>query len=210
LILNSKTWKMASVGKESSNAKDPENRYLHRQNLRRVDAEVLRDSLLATSSRLDRTMLGECVLTFISPNATSIRPEMIPPSGPENGQYRRSIYILVRRKHFDPLLQAFDLPDPSNSTGRRSESMVAPQALAMMNNQFITELATDLGEEVSRWSGTVSDKLDRLFIQLLGRRSSESERKLLLPLCPGDQSSSEAWSDVIHVLWNSVDFQFVN
>jgi hypothetical protein len=216
IILNSSTWKMAVIGQPDAQAADPTNRLLHRQNLRRVDAEVLRDSILFTSRRLNKQMYGECVLTYISPNASSIRPEMIPISGPEDGDCRRSLYILVRRKNFDPLLQAFDLPDPSNSIGRRNESVVAPQALAMLNNQFVYESAIMLVRRFDQRKISNEQRLDELVEEIIARPPSDSERRILLslisPANSGDTSLEERaqeWADVVHVIWNSADFQFV-
>jgi hypothetical protein len=122
----------------------------------------------------------------------------------------------VRRKNFDPLLQAFDLPDPSNSIGRRNESVVAPQALAMLNNQFVYESAMMLVRRFDHRKISNEQRLDELVEEIIARPPSDSERRILLslisPANSGDASLEERaqeWADVVHVIWNSADFQFV-
>ena len=104
-----------------SRQRDPENRLWWRRPARRLEAEIIRDSLLAVSGTLDLKTYGKGTLDQKTP--------------------RRSIYLTVKRGQLIPFLQLFDAPDAMQGVGRRSENAVAPQALAMLNSPFVREFA---------------------------------------------------------------------
>ena len=135
LIVLSSTYRQASRSNPGYAEKDPDNELLHHFPVRRLEAEAIRDSLLAVSGALDRTMFGPGVPPHIS-KFQSGRGR--PPSGPLDGLGRRSIYIQVRRNFLTPLFLAFDYPLPVSTMGRRTTSTVPSQALIMMNNEFGT------------------------------------------------------------------------
>ena len=141
LMLLSSTYQMASAnpshpasrGKEE--AFDPQNKLLHRMPIRRLEAECIRDAILAVSGRLDRKMYGPSVLPYLTSHMDGRgRPEM---SGPLDGAGRRSIFINVRRNFLSPMFLAFDFPIPFTTIGRRSVSNVPAQALTLMNNPLV-------------------------------------------------------------------------
>ena len=98
---------------------DPENRFLWRQRSRRMEAEIIRDNLLAVSGVLDKTMFG--------------------PGSLDEADVRRSVYLKVKRSTLIPILQLFDAPDAIQSIGNRDVTTVPPQALAMMNSPLIRQ-----------------------------------------------------------------------
>jgi hypothetical protein len=100
---------------------DPQNRLLWRRSLRRLDAEAIRDAMLAVSGRLDRTQFGPGTLDANSP--------------------RRSIYLTVKRNKLNGMLQSFDAPDALQSVGNRQTTTVAPQALMLLNNPHVHQYA---------------------------------------------------------------------
>ncbi len=116
---------------------DPAARFYFRRP-RRLEAEAERDAILAVSGRLDLTMFGPAVKAFIPPDARAgrdkdnlVRPEA---DGPE--QWRRSVYLFVKRSTPLPLLTVFDAPGTVSSCGRRSQSIVPTQALALLERRF--------------------------------------------------------------------------
>ena len=100
---------------------DPQNKLLHRQNVRRLEAEAIRDAILAVSGRLDRTMDGPGVLPHLTENQDGRGK---PASGPLDGNGRRSVYLAVRRNFLNPMFTAFDYPTPFTTIGRRTVSNV--------------------------------------------------------------------------------------
>jgi hypothetical protein len=114
LIMTSAVYLQSSRFDEASSAIDRENALLWRKSPQRLEAEVIRDSLLAASGLLDPTMLG--------------------PGSLDESTRRRSIYFTVKRSKLVPMMLAFDAPDALSSTGERSTTTVAPQALILLNN----------------------------------------------------------------------------
>ena len=117
---------------------DPANRLLHHYATRRLEAEAIRDSLLAVSGRLDPQLYGRPVLP---PRSVEDDKKRLL-SGPLDGGGRRSLYTRVRRNFLPPLLVAFDMPVPFQAMGRRTVTNVPAQALALMNDPFVAEQAT--------------------------------------------------------------------
>src|SRR5438552_14276919 len=114
--------------------------------IRRLEAETIRDALLAVSGQLRREPCEAGVMPYLTPLMQGRgRP---PVSGPLNGDRRRSIYLSVRRNFLPPLLPAFDFPTPFSTMGRRSVSNVPAQGLAMMNDPFVAEQARHWAEKV--------------------------------------------------------------
>ncbi len=103
------------------NPPDPDNTLLWRQNLRRLEAEAIRDSMLAVSGTLDRTQFGPGTL--------------------DEGHTRRSIYFTIKRSKLVPMMQLFDQPEPLVSVGGRPSTTIAPQALAFLNSPHVRTCA---------------------------------------------------------------------
>ena len=114
LIMTSAAYMQSSRFDETSSAIDRENALLWRKSPTRLEAEVIRDSLLSASGLLDTKMLGPGTL--------------------DESTRRRSIYFTVKRSKLIPMMLAFDAPDALSSTGERSTTTVAPQALILLNN----------------------------------------------------------------------------
>src|SRR4030095_9503300 len=109
----------------TANEKDPANRWFHRQNIRRLEGEAIRDSILSVSGQLDETMYGPSIKVHLSEFMVgSGRPKE---SGPLDGARRRSAYLEVRRNFPAPMLVAFDTPTPLGTVGRRNVSNVPAQ-----------------------------------------------------------------------------------
>ncbi len=134
---------------------DSDNRYLWRANRQRLDAESMRDSLLAVSGKLDLTMGGPSAEQFFFKDDHSpvYDYSRFDPDAP--GNYRRSVYRFIVRSVPDPLMERFDCPDVSMITAKRTTTITAIQALALMNNPFVLKQAEHLAERVQasgRWT----------------------------------------------------------
>lgn len=143
LIMLSSAYRLNS-GFDPSNAEtDPENRYLWRMNRRRLDAENLRDAVLAVAGELNLKMGGRPVLPPLSAEARlgmwdrNDWPESLDPEEHK----RRSVYIFAKRQFPYPMFKTFDAPDASASCGRRDVTTVAPQALTLLNSEFMLRSA---------------------------------------------------------------------
>ncbi len=178
LMLLSNTYRQASVNEESAMAKDPQNRLLWRMNPRRLESEAIRDSILLVSGKLNPEMYGPGIYPRIDPDIinTGSRPRWPLDAKDNHETFRRSIYIFVKRSVLLPMLEVFDCPVTSVSAPNRATSIVSPQALALMNNQFILEQAGFIAERVIREAGTECDKqIIKAYEIALNRKPSPKE-----------------------------------
>jgi mono/diheme cytochrome c family protein len=155
LILLSNTYRQASLFDERAAAKDPENRLLWRMNPRRLEAEPLRDSVLAVSGKLNSEMFGPGIYPRIDPDVinTGSRPRWPLDAKDDQSTWRRSVYIFVKRSVLLPLIEVFDCPATVVSGPSRAVSTVSPQALALMNNEFVLRQSGFFAERVAREAG---------------------------------------------------------
>ncbi|MBI3870997.1 MAG: DUF1553 domain-containing protein [Verrucomicrobia bacterium] len=154
-ILTSETWKRSSsVEQRKAQSIDPGNDLLWRQNLRRLDAEALRDTVLSISGRLNLKSGGRGFFPHLSGEvlAGGSRPgtdwEV---SAPEE-QSRRSLYAYVRRTSMPPMMEAFDYNNATSPLGERTTTTVAPQALMLLNDSFLHDQASAWAERLLRES----------------------------------------------------------
>jgi hypothetical protein len=193
---------------------DPRNLLWQHMPLKRLEAEAIRDAVLAVSGRLNDRMYGPSVPTYLTPFMDGRGK---PASGPLDGDGRRSLYLNVRRNFMNTMFLAFDYPIPFTSAGRRSVSNVPAQALTMMNSPFVVA-------EAKRWAdralaepaATSSERIDRLYLAALSRQPTEAERTSALSFLAeqatryGSQADDpRAWADLCHVLLNVKEFIFV-
>ena len=145
LILLSNTYQMQSLPREEGEKADPDNRLIWRANRRRLDTEQLRDSVLAISGRLDRTIGGD-IWDWQDKNSTVVDAERGLYAAAKAGQGfdaynspRRCIYLPVVRNQLPNMFQTFDFADANAVTARRNDTTVAPQALFMLNSAFVRD-----------------------------------------------------------------------
>ncbi len=144
LILDSATWQMSSSIQPDALKKDPQNQFYSRAPIRRIQAEVLRDTLLHIGGRLDTSLGGstwnfenrKLVFNHTSEDKTSYQTN------------RRSLYLPVIRNHVYDLFQLFDFPDPNMMKGNRSRTTTAQQALYLMNSPLVMESAKKIAAQV--------------------------------------------------------------
>ncbi|MFT7668076.1 MAG: hypothetical protein ACI8X5_000763 [Planctomycetota bacterium] len=151
LILNSATYRRSSAfDSTEALAVDPGNRLLWRQNMRRLDAESLHDSILAVCGSLNPETGGRGYFPALSLEAMagSSRAGSGWELSSEDQRSRRAAYAYVKRGMLVPLFTVFDSPDPNTPQGKRSETTVANQALTLLNGEFTNRVALELAREL--------------------------------------------------------------
>ncbi len=209
-MLLSSAYRMSSRPGGAADAADPLNKLLHRMPIRRLEAEAIRDSLLAVAGDLDRTLYGPSVPPYVS---AFMDGRGKPKSGPIDGAGRRSIYIQVRRNYLTDMFLTFDYPLPITTIGRRGASTVPSQALWMMNSELIALQA-------ERWACRVLDavpapeaRVARLYEEAFGRSVLPEETREILAMASSLTAryggEARAWADVCQVLMNTTEFIFI-
>jgi uncharacterized protein DUF1553 len=193
---------------------DPDNRLLHRMPIRRLEAEAIRDSILAVSGRLNDQLHGPSVLPFLTPY---MEGRGKPQSGPLDGEGRRSLYINARRNFLTPLLLAFDYPVTFTPIGRRGTSSIAGQALTLMNDPFVVGEARRWAERTLAESGsTTEQRIEGLYLTAFARPPSTEELASAIDFLQeqslrysGGSDDPRVWADLCHVLMNVKEFIFI-
>jgi hypothetical protein len=218
-IVLSRTYGMSSRPDAKADAIDPDNRLLHRMPIRRLEAEPIRDAILAVSGQLDGRMFGPSVAVHLTPFMEGRgRPGH---SGPLDGEGRRSLYLAIRRNFLAPMMLAFDAPIPFNAVGRRNVSNVPAQALILMNDPLVVEQAGRWADRVLAVDRDADSRVDRLYREAFARRPRPDEalhaRRFLesqaqeLGLEAGRwKDEPRVWADLAHVLINSKEFIFID
>lgn len=173
---------------------------------RRLEAESVRDAILAVSGTLDRTLFGPSIVPHISPFQSG---RGRPASGPLDSERRRSIYIQIRRNFIPPLFIAFDYPPPASTTGTRGSSAVPSQALILLNNELVHNQARLLATSIL--AGAPDTRLDELYLRAFSRKPEEAERQRLKAYIEANSARAEldVYTDVAHVILNSPEFLYV-
>jgi hypothetical protein len=214
LLLLSSSYQMSSRPDEAGTRLDPENRLLHRMPVRRLEAEAIRDAILAVSGRLDRTLYGPSVLPYLTPH---MEGRGRPSPGPLDGAGRRSIYLNARRNFLTPMLVTFDYPVSFGTLGRRGVTASPAQALTLMNDPFVVEEAARWARRVRTEPGlTDEQRVEALYRTALGRPPTAAERRgalLFVARQAGGLAEGpaevQAWADLCHVLINVKEFIFL-
>jgi hypothetical protein len=175
-IVLSATYRQSSEFRADAAAVDNENKLLWRYPRRRLEAESIRDSMLAVSGLLDRTMGGPGVFPSV-PAGTEIQEgRHWRKSRGDADEYRASVYIFARRLVRYPMLESFDAPLAFESCGRRQETVTADQALELMNGQATAKFAQALARRVGNDPGQSQDSLaERAYRLTLGRAPTATE-----------------------------------
>jgi hypothetical protein len=169
LILNSNTYQQASTppgdpaSKALTTAKDPENKLLWRFNRQRLEAEQIRDAILAVAGTLNHKQGGPSVMVPIDQGLVHqlYKPSQWAPAKDPTEYTRRSIYLIAKRNLRLPFMEVFDAPDAQVSCPRRESSTHAPQALELLNGAFTNEQAEALAKRLEAEApGNVRKQID--------------------------------------------------
>ena len=201
-IVLSRTYRLSSS--RGAQQEDPENRLLTHMNRRRLDAESLRDTMLAVGGTLELEMGGS---TFPVSLTTDVGFRFQDP--------RRSVYVPVFRSSLPELFEVFDFANPSLVTGRRDVSTVAPQALFMMNHVFVRTQARLTAERLLRQSElTAVDRIDHAYLQILGRHATQTEVSLSQQFLKSvidttEKGPIEAWTQMVQSMFLTIEFRYI-
>ncbi len=217
LIMRSSAYRMGSAPNPLYAETDPENRLLWRMNRRRMEAEVIRDALLAVSGKLEHMSGGKTLphANFVNLNDGKSRDPALYAS------HRRSVYLPVLRSALYEVFETFDFANPSTIKGKRSNTTVAPQALFMMNSELMDQASLAVAKRVVRENPDDVDRLDAVYrrIHLRPPASDEAARwmdflgryeKVLAP-AESDPAKRQlpAWQALCRVLLSSNEFVYV-
>ncbi|MCS7025371.1 MAG: PSD1 and planctomycete cytochrome C domain-containing protein [Bryobacteraceae bacterium] len=209
LIMTSNAYRMSSDDVAASRAVDPDNRLLWRMPRQRLEGEIIRDSILAVSGALDRKVGGPGVHPYIDPALWQGSSGRTWPGKQDHDPttWRRSIYVFSKRSIPLPLLEVFDKPDTISSCARRNRSTIAPQALILMNNQFIHLQAEQFAKRLKREAGLDPAKQVELAFELAyARPPSSKEKQWALEFLA---AGPEALVDFCQALFNSNEFVYI-
>jgi hypothetical protein len=199
-IVLSRSYRMASRG----GLTDPENRLLGRRELRRLDAESLRDSMLAIAEELD-TARGGSTMTLTGRLFIPFESVAIP----IDPWRRRAVYLPVYRGAAPPdLLEVFDFAPSGLVTGRRASTTVPTQALFLMNSPFVLDRSRTLARTLlARADLDTRGRLELLYRKMFSRRPAEPEERRSLQFLGG--GGEDAWTDLVQALFSSNEFLFL-
>jgi len=211
MMMLSNVYQMATDSDPKSTAADPENTLFSRFNRQRLDIEEIRDSMLAIDGSLDLTMHGTLQKGFgtdseNSSDRLSMNPEQI---------RRRTVYLPLRRANLPTLLNLFDFGDATTVNGKRSLTNVAPQALFMMNSEFVSERAKNIAKAVlddPKLDGR--GRIEEIYIRTLDRKPAPDEidgaftyMDRLKQRFPSDDLA--LWQSFCHILLTSNEFIYL-
>ena len=208
LIVTSAAYRQVTTHDDANAKRDADNRYLWRMNRGRLDAEMLRDTLLAVSGKLDLKMGGPSAMQFDfkDPNkevSPQISYDKFDPDSPAS--YRRCVYRFIFRNVNDPLLETFDAVDPSMSMAKRNVTITPLQALVLYNNRFVLRQCEHLAARLEREARDVSGRIDRACRLTMGRAPTREEAELLTAY-----ANRHGLANACRVLLNCNDFLFVH
>jgi hypothetical protein len=218
LILSSKTYQIASTYSDVNAQLDPGNRWYWRFDRRRLDAEAIRDALLAVSGNLDRTRPGPHPFPPIE-RWTWTQHEPFKHVYPTN---RRSVYLMTQRFQRHPYLALFDGPDTNTTTEQRPTSTVPLQALFMMNSPFVKEQAGALAQRLLTTVRDPRERIEQAVKLLYGRTPVVGECEKFLNYVgeyvhaagktgtPTDRLEIESWTSCVRVLLCANEFVYLD
>lgn len=179
MILLSAAYRQGGTFDPEKAKADPDNRLLWRMRPRRLEAEVLRDALLAVAGTLNAEMYGPAFKApipadaMVARNIKSPYPTNIPDTAAVR---RRSVYMFHKRVIPYPLLQAFDASDAQQCTGRRANTTVVPQALALLNDPFVRARATDFAARLLKDPGKEASCVESAYRLAFSRAPTKAEK----------------------------------
>ena len=224
-IALTRVYQLASADTERGLASDPGNQLLWRHQVRRLDAEAIRDALLSISGQLERTRGG---LTLQHQGLISFRSDYVTLETP-SPYFRRTVYLPLLRdaiglnEYADEamgLLETFDFADMNLVTGQRNSTTVPTQALFLMNSPFMQEQARALARRLLEKSSSAAERVQYLFLLVYGRPANNQEllnaMDYLFRFGELDDKDSlserkiEQWASLCQAVFGRNEFLFLN
>jgi hypothetical protein len=212
LILSSTTYQMSKQQKSSYQSEDPENLLLWRVPYRRLEAEAIRDGMLAASGRLDRRMYGPSMYPAVPRGALEGHsdPNVVWTASNEADAARRTVYAFIKRSLVVPMLDLLDFCDTTRSAARRNVTSVPTQALTLLNGEFVNQQARHFADRLEREAGCdPAGQVDLAFRLALVRPPDEAERRAALSFLAADaRGPHEALVQFCRALYNANEFVY--
>ena len=206
LIVTSATYRQSSSTVESLARTDADNRYLWRMNRRKLEAEAVRDAVLAVSGMLNFQMEGPSFQDFViekPDHSPHYEYHLHDPA--DLRTHRRSVYRFIVRSQQQPFMTTLDCADPSMQVGKRNESASPLQALTLLNNALMLEMSQRFGDRLRDQGGDTGSKVRQAYYEALGRPASEADTRILT-----DYAQQYGWANFCRVLFNLNEFTFVD
>ncbi len=206
LILTSSTYRQKSAHREDAATIDGGNRFLWRMNRRRLEAEEIRDSILAVCGRMSHHMNGPGYYLFaLEQTAHSPHYEYHKFDPEDVASHRRSIYRFIVRSQPDPYMTTLDCADSSQSTPLRDETLTSLQALSLLNNRLSLSMSRHFARRLGEESKTGSDRIDLAMRLIAGRSPTDRERAEFAAY-----AEKHGFENLCRVLFNVSEFVFVD
>jgi len=206
VMLESQAYQMASMDLPANLQIDPENRLFWRAPRVRLEAEIIRDNIMAVSGALDRTLGGPSIFPYIDPDLFEESSRRTWRGKPDDdpSTWRRSLYVFLKRSIRYPMFETFDQPNLVNPADRRNRTVIAPQALILMNNGMVLTQSKIFAERVKKEAGDdVTKQVDRAFQLALARQPDAFERKESIAFV-----RKAGLTDFCHALFNLNEFVY--
>jgi hypothetical protein len=219
LILMSSAYQMEATHPDEATGDDvdPANELLWKFRLQRLDAEQIRDSILAVSGRLDTSIGGKTV-------PLRNRQFVFNHTSQDHTKYdsvRRSAYLPVIRNNLYTLFEQFDFPDPTMPTGHRNETVIAPQALLMLNSELVVDSATQTANQLLAQNVDDAERVSLAYQMTVGRpaTATETDRAIAFveqitaagqsAIGANEQDTIKAWTMLCQSLFAGNEFMYV-
>jgi hypothetical protein len=205
LIVTSSTYRQSSAEEPANARLDAANRFLWRQNRRRLDAEAVRDTVLATSGKLDLRRGGPSVRQFAFKDDHSPIYDYASFDVDDPDAYRRSVYRFIVRSVPDPLMECLDCADPSLLTPKRNTTLTALQALAMLNNALFVRQAEHFANRLSTASADPREQVRLAYRLALSREPRDDEAQVLV-----EYAATYNLANACRLIFNMNEFVFID
>lgn len=210
-IVLSRTYREASTYRADAFEKDPDNRLLWRANKRRLDAEVIRDSMLAVSGLLDLSRRPGSLVSELDGQSVSLIGFNTKIPADLDGSHRRSVYLPVLRDHLPDVLEHFDVANPNLVTGDRDVTNVPLQALYLLNCPFVQEQGAALAARIAKDTTESSDRIRRAFVLCFNRTPDAKEAQLAEAFFQqGSVDDPKLFSAFCQALLSGAEFRFAD
>jgi hypothetical protein len=205
LIACSATYRQSSQSNAAAEAIDSSNQYLWRMNRQQLEAESIRDTVLAVAGKLNLEMYGPGydLFGFLDDHSPHYKYAEHNPDDPKS--FRRTVYRFIVRSVPDPFMEALDCADPSESVPVRNNTITALQALSMLNNPMVVRMSEHFAKRVEGLSTEPKQQIVEAFRLALGRVPSDVERDRLAAY-----AAEFGLANACRVLFNSNEFMFVD
>lgn len=216
-LLMSQTFQRSTTPNMHNRGQDPNNIYLHHYPVRRLEAEAIRDGMLAVSGELDSTLFGPSIPVHLTDFMTGRgRPRV---SGPLDGAGRRSLYTAIRRNFIPPMMLVFDMPIPFSTFGRRNTTNVPAQSLTLLNDPFVLDQSQKwaLNLLTQTPDKTIEDRIRTIYLRAFSRPVRPEELAAAKDFLAHQaqqygltltdvKDDHRLWADYCHTIFNMKEF----